>query len=238
MAIDPESITLDQYFEGIEALQQTEGWRIHQDIERLGWSFYIFQENFHDLMKDLHVNYGDFLIRFDVENRAELHAFLKEVMRKFHNFVASALMLVDHTRNLSKRMYQGTEFEATLSSEIEKRFTQNPQVQFVHRLRSYILHCGLPEPSAVLSGSLEASLKINISQLRMWGDWNNLARQHLQRCNDDEKIEDIANAYYNSISSFHEWFFNNQMRLHKKAFDEANLLRERLVNSKWHQQHI
>jgi hypothetical protein len=231
------SLAHEEYLEEIEALQKTEGWRIHQDMERLGWSFYIFQGNYHDLLKDLHINYADFFVRFDVRNRAELHAFLKEIMRKFHNFVASALMLVDHTRNLSKKMYRGTQFEAVLDSEIEKRFKQNPQIQFVHRLRSYTLHCGLPEPSAVLSGTMEASLKMSITQLREWDGWTKLARQHLQTCRDDEKIEDIATAYFKSVSDFHEWFFNNQKKLHEQAFAEANALRQRLVNSKWHSEY-
>jgi hypothetical protein len=155
-------------------------------------------------------------------------------MRKFHNFVASALMLVDHTRSLSKKMYMGTQFEAVLDSEIEKRFKQNPQIQFVHRLRNYTLHCGLPEPAAVLSASMEPSLKISITQLRQWDGWTNLARQHLETCRDDEKIEDIATAYFISVRDFHEWFFNNQIKLHEEAFADANALRERLVKSKWH----
>jgi hypothetical protein len=236
-APETESLTLEEYLEGIEALQKTEGWRINQDIERLGWSFYILRGNYHDLLEDLHINYADFLVRFDVRNKAELHAFLKEIMRKFHNFVASALMLVDHTRNLSKKMYAGTKFEAELNSEIEKRFKQNPQIQFVHRLRSYTLHCGLPEPSAVLSGNMEASLKISIVHLREWDGWTELARQYLQTCSDNEKMDDIATEYFNSIKDFHEWFFNNQKKLHGHAFAESNALRQRLVNSKWHSEY-
>ncbi|HVS82173.1 MAG TPA: hypothetical protein VHE60_10605 [Pyrinomonadaceae bacterium] len=232
-----ESITLEEYLEGIEALQQTEGWKIHQDMERLGWSFYIFQGNYHDLINSLHINYADFLLHFDVRNSPEMQSFLKEVMRKFHNFVASALMLVDHTRNLSDKLYKGTQFEDIYSSEVEKRFKLNPAIQFVHRLRSYVLHCALPEPSAVLSSNFETSLKISISTLRKWAGWTQLARQYLETCNEDEKIEDIACAYFKSVSDFHEWFFNNQKKLHEQAFAEANALRQRLVNSKWHSEY-
>jgi len=229
-----ESITLEEYFEGIEALQQTEGWRIHQDMERLGLSFYVFHENYHDLISSLHINYADFLLNFDVRNSPEMQRFLKEVMRKFHNFVASALMLVDHTRNLRDKLYENAEFAATYDAEVKKRFKLNPAIQFVHRLRSYVLHCGLPEPSAVLSSSFEASLKISISKLREWDGWNQLARQHLETCKDDEKIADIADAYFKSVSDFHGWFFDNQKKLHEQAFAEAEALRQRLANSKWH----
>jgi len=147
------------------------------------------------------------------------------------------LMLVDHPPNLSDKLYQGTQFADIYASEVEKRFTLNPAIQFVHRLRSYVLHCGLPEPSAVLSSNFETSLRINISMLREWHGWTKLARQYLETCNDDEKIEHIANIYFRSVSDFHEWFFNNQKVLHKQAFAEANALRERLINSKWHSEY-
>jgi hypothetical protein len=35
-APEAESITLEEYLEGIKALQETEGWKIHRDMERLG----------------------------------------------------------------------------------------------------------------------------------------------------------------------------------------------------------
>jgi hypothetical protein len=72
---EAKSLTLEEYLAGIEVLQKTEGWKTHQDIERLGWSFYIFQENYNDLLKVLQINYVAFFVRFDVRNRAELQAF-------------------------------------------------------------------------------------------------------------------------------------------------------------------
>ncbi len=229
-----ESTTLEEYSEGIEALQQTEGWKIHQDMERLGLSFYIFHGNYHELINSLQISSSEFLLHFDVNNSTEMQSFLKEVMRKFHNFVASALMLVDHTRILSDKLYKDTQFAETYAAEVEKRFKSDAAIQFVHRLRSYVLHCGLPEPSAVLNSKLEPSLKINIATLREWSGWTQLAREYLETCNDDEKIEDIATAYFKSVSDFHGWFFDNQKRLHEQAFAEANALRQRLANSKWH----
>jgi hypothetical protein len=234
MCVSEPEMTLDEYLEGIEKLQQTEGWKIHQDMERLGWSFYIFQGNYYDLIRSLHIDYGDFLQHFDVRNRAAMQDLLKEVMRKFHNFAAGALMLVDHTRILSERLYNGSEFEQVYAAEIEKRFTQSLVVQFVHRLRNYVLHCGLPEPSAVLDSNLEASLRLNISKLREWSGWTQRAREYLDRFKGDIKIADVASAYFTAISDFHEWFFEKQKQLHEKEFAEGNALRERLSRSKWH----
>jgi hypothetical protein len=33
---ESDTLTLQEYLDGIETLQKTEGWRIHEEIQRLG----------------------------------------------------------------------------------------------------------------------------------------------------------------------------------------------------------
>jgi hypothetical protein len=233
-APEVDALTLAQYLEGIESLQKTEGWKIHQDMERLSRSFYIFEANYHELSKGLFLDYSQFLILFDVRNGKEMEAFLIEVTRLFHNFVAGAKTLVDHTRNIATQLYENTHFWQVYQSEVDRCFTSNPVIQFVHGLRNYILHKDLPLTSASLSSSFETAVRINIVILREWDRWKPVAREYLETCADNEKIENIASTYYKAILEFHEWFFNNQKKLHEQAFSETNALRQRLVASKWH----
>ena len=70
--------------------------------------------------------------------------------------------------------------------------------------------------------------------MREWDGWNELSRQYVNSANDDEKVEDIVLTYTKEVTSFHSWFNDRQLELHKEAFKEAEELRQRLVNSSWH----
>jgi len=230
---EPDEVTFEEYIEGIEFLKKSEGWRIHEEIQRLGRSFYIFRTNYDELTKTLFLDYAQFLILFDVRNDKNMKEFLIEVTRRLHNFVAGAKTLVDHTRNVAAELYKTTPFWSVYQSELNKRFTSNPAIQFVHCLRNYTLHKDLALVSASLSSTFETAIRIDVSSLGEWDGWNAAAGEYLKTCG-DEKIDDIAGTYYEAVSEFHEWFFQNQKKLHEKELAEANALRRRLANSKWH----
>lgn len=232
--LNPTTLTLQEYLDGIETLQKTEGWRIHEEIQRLGRSFYIFRANYEELTKTLFLDYAQFLILFDVRNDKQMKEFLIEVTRRLHNFVAGAKTLVDHTRNVATELYETTPFWTVYQSELNNRFTSSPVIQFVHCLRNYTLHKDLPLASASLSSRFETSIRIDLSTLQEWNGLNAAAREYVKISGDEYKVEDIARSYYEAVSEFHEWFFENQKRLHQTEFAETNALRERLVNSKWH----
>jgi hypothetical protein len=61
-----------------------------------------------------------------------------------------------------------------------------------------------------------------------------VSRQYLPSAHNEEQIEDIVSAYTRSMISFHDWFSDRQAELHKQAFHDAEELRQRLVNSRWH----
>jgi hypothetical protein len=228
-------ITYQEYRDGLDELENSDGWRISRKIEHLGASFYIFKSNYDELIQRIECfKRPEAILLWDVRNDDQLERFLKEVTRLLHNFVAAALTLVEHTRIIAREMYKDTEFWKEYNLQITNRFALNPLVQFVQGLRNYILHRDLPLTSASLSSTHEASLKINISKLRTWRRWETVARDYIQAANDDEKIEDIVKAYTSSILDFYNWFYERQLDLHKEAFREAEGLRQRLVNSSWH----
>jgi hypothetical protein len=160
--------------------------------------------------------------------------FLNEVTRQLHNFVAAAKTLVEHTRIIAREMYEGTDLWKEYETEIACRFVKNPLIQFVHKLRDYILHRKLPLTSAKLISVLNASLLISVKEMRNWNGWTGLSREFIESANDEEKIEDIVNAYFDVIFAFHDWFHKRQLEFHKETFMEAEKLRQRLVNSSWH----
>ncbi len=68
----------------------------------------------------------------------------REINRYIHNFVASAKTLVDHTRVFMEEEYSGQSVMAEYLSKVKGALANEPVVKFVHDLRNYMLHKGLP----------------------------------------------------------------------------------------------
>ncbi|MGX7703289.1 hypothetical protein [Methylobacterium sp. Gmos1] len=71
----------------------------------------------------------------------------REVSRRIHNFVAAAKTLVDHTRVFIEANYDQTDISKIYKMEVDSKFAKNKNVKFVHDLRNYMLHRGLPNSS-------------------------------------------------------------------------------------------
>jgi hypothetical protein len=228
-------LTFQEYKQSLQDLMNSDGWQVMKKFEHLALSFYVFKANNNELIKSIE----DFkrpssIVLWDILNKEQMEHFLKEVTRQLHNFVASAKTLVDHTRKLTREMYQGTEFLEEFDSEVTQRFRLNPLVQFVHKLRDYVLHRALPVTSATLGPDLDASIRISIKDMRSWDGWNSVAREFVNNAKDEEHIESIIGQYSKLILSFYEWFEERHTQLNKPVFEETEQIRQRLVRSKWH----
>ena len=126
-------MTYQEYRDGLDKLQNTEGWRISKRIEHLGISAYIFKTNHDELVQRIeYFKRPEAMLLWDVRNRDQMPDYLKEVTRLLHNFVASAKTLVDHTRIIAREMYENTDFWKEYEAQIAQRLASNPLVQFVH----------------------------------------------------------------------------------------------------------
>src|SRR5205085_6713615 len=134
-------LTFQEYLDGIEELKNTKGWQITRKIEHLGTSFYIFKANHDELIESIEqFKLPISLLLWGDDSVNEMDQFLKNVTRQLHNFVAAAKTLVEHTRIIAREMYDGTGLWNEYESEVANRFTSSAHVQFVHKLRDYILH--------------------------------------------------------------------------------------------------
>ncbi len=212
----------------IDDLRSTQGWKVRQKIELLDGSFYIFRNNRIELFQLLRIS-GDpraFLEISKVSNREILDVYFKEVNRRLHNFVASAKMLVDHTRIIARELYEETTFWNEYDLQIETRFKSNQVVQFVHDLRNYTLHYKLPTPRARIrftqGEDFDTSLRLDMNALQRWNGWSSTARRFFREMGDDEELFKIVNSYTEAVTGFHDWFYNKQIELHQKDFKETD----------------
>lgn len=230
--------TFKERDEAVEKLMSLDGWRIGEKIERLEISIFIFRGNFEDIMKSIEFfKSSSSLILHDVRNRNELHQFFKEVTRLLHNYLASAMTLVDHTRILVRELYGGEtflEFNNEYDSKIKTCFVENPLHQFIQELRNYIVHKELPIVGSKLNlEEIKADLIIDISELRNNFHWKKSAKEFIDSKGDDEKLGSITSDYFKLVLDFHDWFYARQLEIHSEIFKEANELRERIHNSRW-----
>src|SRR5437868_7005962 len=111
----------------------------------------------------------------------------RELNRHVHNFVSSALTLVEHTRVFMRKHYAGTELFATYEKQVIATFAKSPVAQFVQGLRNYMLHRGLPNSSMFMkfatgpgatdgSGTMETGVQYDTASLLDWKDWKPVAR--------------------------------------------------------------
>jgi len=121
-------------------------------VEYLNHAYYrsfslnIFAGNTESLLQALNklgdpMEYAKSLSSGDSESR---HQVLREVSRLFHNFLAGAMTLVDHTRVFVDEFYLGTEVHKEFKARVNREFAQNPLTRFVQDLRNYMIHRGLP----------------------------------------------------------------------------------------------
>jgi len=74
-----------------------------------------------------------------------------EINRLFHNFLAAAKTLVDHTRVFVEDHYSGTPLKQAYEQKVQAELANDPLTKFVQDFRNYMLHKGLPNSSMSLS---------------------------------------------------------------------------------------
>ena len=242
--IEPKEKTqsYQDYLNKVEELQNSEGWIITKKMEPLDLTFHIFNMNRKALLASIEkFKEPESLILWNMRNNEEMDFYLKEVTRQLHNFVAAAKTFIESTHNIVKSIYgENREFESEYDASVKKYITLNPVVQFVHKLRHYILHKKIPFIVANLNSELNTNLKINLIDFRNdlkesneKKNWNQLSIQFINS-EDDKIIEDIVRDYSKAILNFHDWLYDKQLKMHKEAFDETNEIKSSIENSSWH----
>lgn len=172
-----------------------------------------------------------FLKLFDERDRGKLLLFVRDVVRLFHNYLAGAATLLDHTRIVSDEVYRETSFANEYSQQIEQRFRNTPLPHFVEDLRNYMLHKGLPFALSELSFDrassgvkVDSALKLDVSKLRSWESWSEKGNEYLGALDNKVKLADIVEEYTSVVADFYRWFENRHYELNHEALRELKAL--------------
>jgi hypothetical protein len=163
----------------------------------------------------------------------------RELSRHVHNFVSSALTLVEHTRVFMRKHYAGTEVLAAYEKQVEATFLKSPIAQFVQGLRNYMLHRGLPNSSMFLnftsdpdakngSGKAETGVRYDTASLLDWKDWKPLARAYLEQAGKYLDLHGFVEEYVALVNQFHGWLDTTLATHHQSDLQEFGLLQAQL----------
>lgn len=198
-------------------------------IETFRLSLAILKGNYDELRKLLlfHADMPKALPLWDVENRDKLHAFQTEVTRLLHNFVASAMSLIDHSRVLYRELYEPKGRFPEYKEELERRLTRNPLASFVICLRQYFQHYKAPIVFSKMRWSRESpmfdsKLKLNKVELEGFSSWKSPARKFLAKQEDSIDLLNLVEEYYALVMEFYKWFGGRQEEIHSEEFERVD----------------
>ncbi len=231
-------------FEIDQAIQASVGMRFIDREHSRSFSFNIFRTNARELIEALrHVGDPEHGLRLmAVNNREAGTQAHREVSRRIHNFVAAAKSLVDHTRVFMNDHYDQSSVQRICNEEVNKRFSENPLTKFVHDLRNYMLHCGLPHSSMFIhftqdpeqpdrAGQITTGVRLGTSELKSWGGWTAPARKYLETVGDEVPIEALVKEYVLQVEAFQAWLSEQLVEFHAADLTELDALRDEYAQS-------
>jgi hypothetical protein len=143
------------------------------------------------------------------EHREAGHQVHREINRRFHNFLAAAKTLIDHTRVFMERHYKGTELHIQYEERIKQDFAKSELCRFIQDLRNYTLHYELPISTMSLEFSRDEGFRSGVyiltEELQQWSGWSSLSRAFLKSQEKEISPSQIVHEYSAKIESFNQW---------------------------------
>ncbi|SCX57355.1 hypothetical protein SAMN03159363_1820 [Variovorax sp. EL159] len=163
----------------------------------------------------------------------------RELNRYVHNFVSSALTLVEHTRVFMRKHYAGLELLTTYEEQAKASFAGSAVAQFVQGLRNYMLHRGLPNSSMFMhftanpdakdsSGTAQTGVRYDTASLLNWKDWKPVARIYLEKAGEYLDLHEFAQEYLTLVNQFHGWLDATLAAHHQADLQELEQIRAQL----------
>lgn len=96
-------------------------------MQSLGISIHIFNRNYQDLIRFLNAITTEYdEADLDWSENSNRLAIAMDVLRLLHNYVASAVSLLEHTRNHYKKLYTKTKKFTDYQEKVNNEFAKDP----------------------------------------------------------------------------------------------------------------
>ena len=197
------------------------GMKFHDRMKSHSFSFNIFSMNLKELNEGLKLietpQVG--LQLMSQENREAGHQAHREINRLFHNFLASAKTLIEHTRIFVDKHYKDTPLHQAYVQKIKSEYAENELCRFIQDLRNYMLHQGLPHSQMSISFTrdqpdFESTISLEAEKLVSWSRWSASSKSFLAKQSKNIKISALAAPYGEKINSLYEWLDAKLLKHH------------------------
>ena len=209
-------------------------------ITAFSFSINIFRGNYNELRNAMLLYYQnpngvDILT---IKNRDKLSNYQNEILRLFHNFLASASSLIDHARVLYNELYKNDNLFPDYIQEVNKRFVENPLAQFIVDLRHFMMHVKALDINAEAHWALDSfsmPLTLDKASLDEYSGWKAKAKEFLNKQEKSIDLLVLIDNYHNLIIDFYKWFFDRQNEIHSEQFkrvqQKQNELQRAIIDS-------
>jgi hypothetical protein len=190
-------------------------------LQGLSMSIYTFDRNYQTLRNFITslASNPRFDELFILRNRDRLMVAMNEIIRFLHNYVASALSLIDHTRRLHRRLYSESDKFADYHSRVTSEFARDPLAQFVKCLRQYCQHYKAPNLAVNESRNRGEERPIRtfnllLEDLGTFDGWSSTAKMYLSAAGEQINVLEVATQYRDKVIDFYKWFQSRQGEIH------------------------
>lgn len=168
---------------------------------------------------------------FDMNNREQCRFVQNEIVRYFHNYVAAALTLVEHTRVVMRDDAVKESYRQVYQTRIDATFTNDSLSGFVQELRNYFLHRGLPSTGVqmnicVKTNKVDTTVFLDTEKMRDWDGWRSRGKAYLATQKGKLALMDVVDTYTAKVRGFHEWFEQWFMDTHKAELTVLKTLQD------------
>jgi len=129
--------------------------------------------------------------------------------RRLINHVGTVSLLVDHMRN-ENNFLKKKGIDIGYDEKVNEYFFCNPNTQFVHGLRNYIIHNRIIKPeieSYVVSEELNVSiLTLKTGELLKSDKWNKYAKEYINKNYPKINLRTCLINYFDQQNTFYNWF--------------------------------
>jgi hypothetical protein len=215
-----------------DILEQSKEMEIYRNFQALQASFRVFSGNFNELVRGLeHLKDSrSSLAMYNDDHRENVDNLLDKTSRLFHNFLASAFSLIEHTRKIVNRLYSGQAFKDEYQKKLEQDVSSQPVHGFVKELRNYTQHYTLPilALKITLLEDLDFRVRMDVEILKQWDNWKS-SKSYLDTLGDSFCIETVANEYFVVIHNFYVWLTQRQLSVHQADFAKLKQMQQDLT---------
>ena len=206
------------------------GTRARWEWDALSFVHDLFRQNQRellDMLAAIELNKDDLAITMvrNVGPPEPGRAHFRRLIRLLHNYVAGAVTLVDHSRNLLAR-YEGTPTHTTYVQTISELREQGV-VPFVTKLRNYLLHYRLPQVGVrvQVDGDQETfTCYLDRDEALRWEAWPRRAREFLAAQPEHVRLRNVVLEYSGRVEVVQRWLYDQFPVLHGADIDAVNAL--------------